>query len=443
MQFNNFHEYLVKKFGQNEAEFYEDGCIETVLPLGDGEDDRIVVFYPDDMLSLSVFYGTFKSNCEKALHAFIDGYNEREDRTCELRYLDGQIWAEIDEFGVDDQRAIAIIDGVIDFFTSDNEVTKTLRDIASSADARGKIVHERVCTLKTRAFALEEAGKHEDAMEIFHSICEDYYGYGHMELIAMCYGHKTKWGEIPFNAEHQLECQMLAVERCPEDKYAVMGAYRMARDLGKAELCERLLGIGLQRGSWDMIALHLDSTPIERLQRIARCYREGIGCEPSEAHASFYDRLIAGERQAVFHDMLTQGFKPVFNLMDGHNYYHATSLQELDCFPAEMRQLFLYGDEPLHLPNWFVPFVNGLPAEERDEVLRVAKAKLTAEVEAVLARLEAGELVPLKGGVGGYGIFVEDCGSLQFLFTSDLSDLTDCDLKAEILALLQDFRGRF
>ncbi len=443
MQFNNFNEYLVKKFGQNEAEFYEDGCIETVLPLGDGEDDRIVVFYPGDMLSLSVFYGTFKSNCEKALHAFIDGYNEREDRTCELRYLDGQIWVEIDEFGVDDQRAIAIIDGVIDFFTSDNEVTKTLRDIASSADARGKIVHERVCTLKTRAFALEEAGKHEDAMEIFHSICEDYYGYGHMELIAMCYGHKTKWGEIPFNAEHQLECQMLAVERCPRDKYTPMVAYGMASRHGMTELCERLVAIGQERGTWNFVSLQPIGGSIEWLQRVAKCYREGIGCEQNEAYADFYDRLAAGERQSVFKDMLTQGFKPVLELMNLHSYYQATSLQELDCFPAEIRQAFLFGGDLLHLPDWFVPFVNGLPAEERDEVLRGAKAKLTADVEAVLSRLEAGEIVPLKDGVEKHGIFVEDCGNLRFLFTADLSDLTDCELKAEILALLQDFRGRF
>ena len=70
--YRTFNEYLVSKFGQNEADFIVDGCVETVIPMDESEANRIVVFYTGDMLSLSVFYGDFQRRHYKAMRAFID-----------------------------------------------------------------------------------------------------------------------------------------------------------------------------------------------------------------------------------------------------------------------------------------------------------------------------------------------------------------------------------
>jgi hypothetical protein len=177
-----------------------------------------------------------------------------------------------------------------------------------------------------------------------------FYGYGYMELIALHYGHgkDTPWGKLPVNKEYQLECQMLAVRKSKgkSSMLAPMVAYNMAKRLGKDNLCDEIIAIGQERGTWNLMALHrnADVDPSEELKRISDCYRKGIGCARSDEYARYYDRLLAGERQEVFKDMLLSGFEPVFELMSPYVHFEIHSLDDLDGLTEEFKNRFLYGD---------------------------------------------------------------------------------------------------
>ena len=440
MNYKNFKDYLVTKFRQNEADFMVDGAVETVISMDNSASNRIEILYTPKFLSLSAFYGEFEPKHRKAIYAFIDTYNDREDRVYELRYMNDQIWIEIDESEVDDQRAIEIIENVIQYFTQESEFVKQLREIKSSAKVRSKLVHDYVLELKKRACSLESEGRHDLAMEIYDYICKLFYGYGHMELIALDYGRgkQTEYGQFPLNKEYQLECQMLAVVNDPSNIYAPVIAYSLAKSLGKIELCRYLDKIGHERGTWNAILLKGDKDYANKIAtKIAKYYREGIGCIKNEVYASYYDRLAKGERQEVFRDMLVNGFDRVFSLMNGKEYYQIQSLEALDGISNDFKARYLYGNEEdaFQLPDWFVPLVNGLNATDRDVVLSTVADRMQRNMEQFTSRIQSGEVAVVVPVDENMGITIEIDDHCAYVYAPDLTELVDCDLKSKLLGI--------
>lgn len=446
MNMRNFNEYLATKFGQNEVDFIVDGHVETVVPMGERAEDRIVVFYIKDFLSLSVFYGNFEPRHFKAMCAFIDNYNEREDRAYELRYMNGQLWAEVEAMGVDDQKAIAIIEDVMKFFADDGEIATEVRKLASSALARWKIVGKRAALLRERACELDKNGYHQEAMECVQEICELYYGYKHMELIALYYQHDYEKTSpvlhFPHNKEYALECLLLALEHEQDDFSMPLMAYRLAKELGKEDVRKRMEALAMQNGAWEYVALKLKGDPTVSLQDIAKRYRDGIGCEASERNASYYDRLALGGRQEVFKDMLLDGFDRVFKLMSDHEYYRIHSLAELDGISEEFKSRYLYGDDEdgFKLPDWFVPLVNGLNEADRDTVLATVLDKMQRNMERFLARVQSGEVEVVLPSDVSMGVTIETEERWDYVYAPDLAELVDCELKDKLLGVFAKFK---
>ena len=377
MNNKNFTDYLFDKMEQDKAEmsFYaqtEKCDLECVKP---NEKFNLSILTTNDYLAWSIKGYRFEPKHRKAMLAFIDSYNDMADRKYKLHILFGERKIMVSDIiaCTDNKSVEKSIDDAIDFFTTDNEVTEVLNKILCDAKVRADIVKKRVDELKTRAFNYENQGEHEKAMRCYYEICHKFYGYGHMELIALHYGHgkDTAWGKLPVNKEYQLECQMLAVRKNKSDKFAPMVAYNIAKHLGKDDLCNEIIAIGQERGTWNTIALRSQHNPVELFKRIAECYRKGVGCEINEDYAKYYDRLAAGERQEVFKDMIRHGFKPVFELMCSRSYYEINSLDELSEVSEEFKNLFLYGEATakFKLPEWFVPLVNGLNEVDRSTVL--------------------------------------------------------------------------
>lgn len=444
--YQTFSEYLVSKFNQNVADCTVDGIIETVLPIGGDEANRIVVFYPKGFLSLSVFYGRFDKRHEKAMYAFIDTYNEREDRVYELRAMNNQIWIEVDVTDVDDQKAIETIEKVIAFFAEDGELVQTFQRLKSSALARWGTVNKRAQVLKERACIFDNNGYHAEAMDCLKEICEKYYSYKHMDLVALYYRHDFEKTypvvRFPHNEEYALECLLLAIENDQTDVYEPLITHGLAKKLGREDVCREMERIGQERGTWESVAFAFDEVSEQVLLDIARYYREGIGCERSERNARYYERLASGERQEVLKDMLTDGFERVFMLMNDHFYYQIHSLSELDGLSEAFKLKFLYDDTvgDCSLPSWFVPMVNGLNETDRNFVLTKAKEKMEMEMFYLSQRVESGEFEVVIPADESSGVLFEAEEEWRYIYPVNLSKLVDCERKVALENVLKAFK---
>ena len=441
-----FKEYLVSKFGKDEAELNEMDTIETVVSMDGSEANRIVVFYMRGFLSLSVFYGSFERKHFKAMCAFIDDYNERADRKYELRYLNGQLWVEVDAKDVDGEKAVAIVEDILRFFAEDGEVATAVNTLMSDAKERWSLVGKRVKILTDRARELDTHGYHKEAMGILEEICELYYGFKHMELVALQYQHDVDKAQstlrFPCNKEYALECLLTALEQVKDDVFMPMMAYRLAKELGNDEVATRMEALAHQNGAWEYLALKSSRDPMEDLQRIARYYREGIGCEVSKRNAAYYDRLAAGEREAVFKDMLMDGFEPVFKLMGDKAYYPIQSLAELDGVSDEFKRRYLYGDESsFKLPDWFVPLVNGLNEADREVVLAATVDRMQHNMDAFLSRVQSGEVEVVLPVDSNMGVTIETEDGWKYVYAPDLKGLVDCDAKEKLPRVFAKFQG--
>lgn len=444
--YQNFNDYLVSKFNRTVEDCTEDGIIETVLPMGGGEENRIVAFYPKGFLSLSVFYGKFEDKHQKAIYALVDTYNEREDRAYELRTMNNQIWIEVDVPGADDQKAIETIEKVMAFFAEDGEFVKSFQNLKASALARWKLINKRAQTLRERACILDNNGHHEEAMEYLKEICELYYGYKHMELISMYYRHDFEKTHpampFPHNEEYALECLLLAIENDPADVYEPIITLNLARKLGREDICEQMERIGQERGSWEKVAFVPDEPKKQALLDIAKFYRNGIGCPKSERNASYYDRLANGERQEVLKDMLVDGFERVFMLMRDSFYYQIQSLSELDGLSDEFKSRLLYGDVvgECELTPWFVPLVNGLNEQDRDIVLAKAKEKMEMDLDFLFKRVKSSEIEVVIPADRSGGVLFEDGEKWRYIYPVNLTELVDCEAKDKLLAVFAKFK---
>ena len=445
--YQNFNDYLVSKFNKTAEDCVVDGIIETVLPMGGEEENRIVVFYPKGMLSLSVFYGNFEDKHQKAICALVDAYNEREDREHELRTMNNQIWMEVDVPGVDDQKAIETIEKVIAFFAEDGEFVKSFRNVKASALARWKLINKRAQILRERACTLDNNGHHEEAMAYLKEICELYYGYKHMELISMYYRHdfKKTHPPMPFprNEEYALECLLLAIENDPDDIFEPRITRNLAGKLGREDICEQMERIGQERGTWEKTVFGLKGMPSKQeLQDIAKFYRAGIGCQESARNASYYDRLASGERQEVLKDMLTDGFDRVFLLMNDKFYYQIQSLSELDGLSDEFKSRLLYGDVvgECKLTPWFVPFVNGLNERDRELILSKVKEKMELYIETLSNRMKTGEIEVVLPADKSGGVLLEDGEKWRYIYPVDLTELVDCEAKDKLLVVFSKLK---
>ena len=343
----------------------------------------------------------------------------------------------------DESKTIEIMEDVVSWFTVG--LNDVINRLLSSARTRADIIKSRVDELKTRACAYENRSEHDKAKKCYFEICQ-YYGYGHMELIALLYGKgkETKWGTFPANKEYQLEYQMIAVEKDKNNKFAPMVAYNLASNLGKSDLCEKLIAIGQERGTWNSIALGGLKNSNELLERIARCYREGVGCGRNETYAMYYDRLLKGERQEVFKDMLIQGFEPVFELMNSNQHYMIQGLKDLDDISDEFKQRFLYGESKrlFELPAWFVSVVNSLSEKDREVVLINIKSKFIQESQAFISKVKSGEIEVISE-CDSDGVLVEDGNTLRFVSLPDLTGIQSCGLVNDIAEILAAFKNTF
>ena len=442
--YQNFNDYLVSKFNKTVEDCVVDGIIETVLPMGGGEENRIVVFYPKGMLSLSVFYGNFEDKHQKAIYALVDTYNEREDREYELRAMNNQIWIEVDIPGVDDQKAIETIEKVMVFFAEDGEFVKSFQNVKASALARWRIVGKRAQILRERACTLDNNGYHEEAMECVQEICELYYGYKHMELIALYYQHDFEKTHppmpFPHNEEYALECLLLAIENDPDDIFEPLITRNLAQKLGREDICNQMERIGQERGTWEKTVFAFKETPsTQALQDIAKFYRQGIGCDKNERNASYYDRLANGERQEVLKDMFTDGFDRVFLLMNDKFYYQIQSISELDGLSDEFKSRFLYGDVvgECKLTPWFVSFVNGLNEQDRELVLAKAKEKMELDIETLSNRIKTGEMEIVLHADRSGGVLFENGEKWSYIYPVNLKELVDCEGKTALQSVFE------
>ena len=450
MNNKNFTDYLFNKMEQDKAgmSFYaqtEKGDLECIRP---NEKFNLSIITTNDYLAWSIKGYCFEPKHRKAMLAFIDSYNDMADRKYKLHILFGERKIMVSDIiaCINNESVEKSIDDAIDFFITDNEVAQVLNKILRDAKARADMVKKRVDELKTRAFDYENQGEHEKAMRCYHEICQKFYGYGHMELIALHYGHgkETPWGKLPVNKEYQLECQMLAVRRNKSDKFAPMVAYNIAKRIGKDDLCNEIIAIGQECGTWNAIALRRksDVDPSAELERISDCYRKGVGCARNEEYAKYYDRLLAGERQEVFKDMLLAGFEPVFELMNPYVYYEISSLKDLDGLSDELRDRFLYGDKTkeFNLPEWFVPMVNALPEVESEIVLKQAQSKLQNSIDAFLQKVESGEFEIIENWDSERGVLLEDGENLRYMYLPDFKDLKSSHAAEQLKKMIEDFR---
>ena len=449
MNNKNFTDYLFNKMEQDKAgmSFYaqtEKCDLEGIHP---NEKFNLSIMKTNDHLAWSIKGYRFESKQRKAMLAFIDSYNDRTDRRYKLHILFGERKIMVSDIiaCTNNESVEKSIDDAIDFFTTDDEVAQVLDKILCDAKVRADMVKKRVDELKTRAFKYENQGEHEKAMRYYHEICQKFYGYGHMELIALHYGHgkETPWGKLPVNKEYQLECQMLAVRKNKSDKFAPMVAYNVAKRLGKDDLCEEIIAIGQERGTWNAIALSrkADLDPSEELERIADCYRRGVGCARNEEYAQYYDRLLAGERQDVFKDMLFAGFEPVFELMNPYVYFEIHSLDDLEGLSDEFKDRFLYGDatKEFNLPEWFVPMVNSLPEMERENVLKQAQSKLQSSIDDFLQKVKSGEIEIIENWDSHGGALIEAGEDLRYVYLPDFKDLKSSPAAEQLKKMIEDF----
>jgi hypothetical protein len=161
----------------------------------------------------------------------------------------------------------------------------------------------------------------------------------------------------------------------------------------------------------------------------------------NEEYAKYYDRLLAGERQEVFKDMLLAGFEPVFELMNPHVYYEISSLKDLDGFSDELKDRFLYGDKTkeFNLPEWFVPMVNALPEVEREIVLKQAQSKLQNSIDAFLQKVESGEFEIIENWDSERGVLLEDGENLRYMYLPDFKNLKSSPAAEELKKMIEDF----
>ena len=419
--------------------------IEMIKP---NQTAQLSIMYRDNKLAWYLEGFHHQTEHRKAFRAFVDEYNERPDKAFRMSQIvnGDKIVISGMEAAVQDEQAIAVIDKAVKYFTQANEDTDLLSKLLVDAKARWNIINARVKKLRTRACDLEAQGDHAKAMQCYRDICGKYYGWNHMEIIALGYGSgkPTNVGTFPKNPEYQLECQMLAVKNSPDNIYAPMIAYRLADELGKTELCRELEAIGQKRGTWNAIVLHRNDGVQVFADKIARYYREGVGCEANETHARYYERLVAGERQQVFKDMLENGFEPVFELMTARDFYSVQSLAELSGLSEAFQDRILYGDdiERRHLPEWFVPFVNGLNERDRAAVLLTAKDRLLKAFKALRNDIVHGAahiIMPFDE----HGALLETGDCLTYVYLPNVSGLTDCEAARALQAAIADMPAQF
>ena len=442
-----FIEYLASNFHQDQVCVCEDGSIEASLTFGGNEDNRIGVFYAKDMLSLSVFYGSFADIHTRGVIAFVDTYNEREDRAYELRCMNNQLWVEIDVCGADDEKAIATIEKVLEVFAEDGEIATTLTKLKTSPKARWAMASKRAQCLRERACKLDNEGNHAAAMELLIEICEKYYGYKHLELIALYYQHDFEKTyppmRFPYSKEYALECLLLAMKHNTDDMFLPMIAQRIARELGDEELAKRMEERAQRLGTLEYFVFKSDCDTVKTLTKIANFYRGGFGVAKSERIARYYDRLAAGERETVFKDMLVDGFERVFLLMSDTAYYPIYSLSELDGVSSEFVSRYLYGDEEedFTLPDWFVPLVNGLNEQDRDIVLSKVADRMQGKMERLLSRAQAGEVDIVIPADKHLGVTIETVERWRYVYAPDLTMLAECEAKERLLRIFDKFKN--
>jgi hypothetical protein len=193
MNNKNFTDYLFNKMEQDKAgmSFYvqtEKSDLECIRP---NEKFNLSIITTNDYLAWSIKGYCFEPKHRKAMLAFVDSYNDMADRKYKLHILFGERKIMVSDIiaCTDNKSVEKSIDDAIDFFTKDNEATRVLNKILCDAKARVDTVKKRVDELKTRAFNYENQGENEKAMRCYHEICQKFYGCGHMELIALHYGH--------------------------------------------------------------------------------------------------------------------------------------------------------------------------------------------------------------------------------------------------------------
>ena len=119
VMYQNFAQYLQGRYGLREQDVLEDGMFDAVLPIGNHDQDRIVVFYPGGILSMSVMLGKIPKEERERVYQMVDDYNAQKGAAYEIRCLDDAFWVEIGKEVVDDQQAIDEIEAVQRYFARD------------------------------------------------------------------------------------------------------------------------------------------------------------------------------------------------------------------------------------------------------------------------------------------------------------------------------------
>ena len=260
MEYKNFTDYIFTKMEKNDANMSiyaltEKGDIGFMLP---NASFNLEIMSKKNMISWSITGHQFEEKHRKAMVAFVNAHNDKPEEKHKLHIKGNKlICSDINE-DIDDSKTIEILEGAVNWFTRDSEVINKIDRLLTSAKVRADIIKTRVDDLKTRACEYDNKGEHGKAKKCYFEVCQ-YYGYSHMELVALLYGNgkETNGGKFPVNKEYQLEYQMVAVEKDKENVFAPMVAYNMAKNLGKTELCERIVAIGQERGTWNTIALRV------------------------------------------------------------------------------------------------------------------------------------------------------------------------------------------
>lgn len=380
----------------------------------------------------------YESKHRKALRAIVDTYNESADKKYHVNMFESHkklVISGIEQI-TEYYRAIEIIKDASEFFIKGNDFTKRIEQAIADKHVRIDVIKERTAELMRRACELEAQGQHDKAMKCYNDICGKYYGWSHMEVIGLAYSHgrQTPYGQFPLNKEYQLECQMLAVKRAPDNKFAPLLAYSLAKKLGKEALLREIEKLGQKRGTWNIDLLRHSDNAQSRATKIAELYRKGIGCEQNEVYASYYDRLSKGERQEVFKDMLEAGFEPVFELMTVNDFYTIKNLKELESLSDGLKDKFLFGEDngKVSLPDWFVPLVNGLNETDRDLVLTKAIHKIEKDVKAIQEDVATGKTEVLFPMDNDQGLLLEANPFDIFICKPMLSNLVDCQLSRQL-----------
>ena len=238
-----FYNYLLEKFGKNSQIIANNGEVNANINIENGS---VSVNYNENELNINANYGAFTEEERPTLKAYVDNYNENDDKLYTLSLVDGYINLKYKKLGVTAEQAIVEVENVVSFINIE------------TVEIRSDATRSRVVELMKKASKYEEENRHDLALITFEEIrkLENGSKLNIYERMAFLYhlGINGSNFKFPKNNEYALECYKLAIKY---DDYSILlphHARKIAKSLGNEELEKEFVELGNEIGTWDYLS---------------------------------------------------------------------------------------------------------------------------------------------------------------------------------------------